>query len=596
MNTRSIFLAFLFVIISVVLVIRLYYLQIKNGEVYYELSQKNHLRTIVLNAPRGSIYDRNGILLSKDVEAYDLYVFPYLVKKRLPYIQEKLKEYLGIELSDDILEKIKKGYARKVVIKKNLSMEQVDKYYTYSYLLEGVFIEKQPHRIYTEYGRYMPHVLGYVGYPSDRDLEKNPDLKPDMLIGKSGVEKIFDEYLRGESGSKGFVVDARGRIIETKWEIEAKRGSDIFLTIDARIQKIVYEAFLQSGHKSGAVVVFDPRNYQILAMLSYPIFDIQKFSDGLSKEEWKEIVKDPYKPLVNKAVEGIYPPGSIFKIVVGLAALNEGVITPKTRIYSGGKFRLGNFVFRNWNKAGCGAVNVSHALETSCDTFFYQVGLNLGVRNITKYAKLFGIGERLNPNIEKKRAIVPTPEWKKRRFKRSWYPGDTVVYSIGQGYLSVPPIDGVKMIAPIANGGYVYKPQLLLFYIDKKEGKYIKRKKELIRKLPVKREYIDTIKRGLYLVIYGGRGTAKALRYAPVKVGGKTGTAQVIRKKDPKQRVKKWEHQNHAWFVSLFPYDRPKYVMVVFVEHGIGGSKSAVPITKYIIEEMYRQGLLNEGN
>ena len=209
MNTRSIFLAFLFVIISVVLVIRLYYLQIKNGEVYYELSQKNHLRTIVLNAPRGSIYDRNGILLSKDVEAYDLYVFPYLVKKRLPYIQEKLKEYLGIELSDDIREKIKKGYARKVVIKKNLSMEQVDKYYTYSYLLEGVFIEKQPHRIYTEYGRYMPHVLGYVGYPSDRDLEKNPDLKPDMLIGKSGVEKIFDEYLRGESGSKGFVVDAR---------------------------------------------------------------------------------------------------------------------------------------------------------------------------------------------------------------------------------------------------------------------------------------------------------------------------------------------------------------------------------------------------
>lgn len=596
MNARSIFLAFLFVIISVVLVIRLYYLQIKNGNVYYELSQKNHLRTIVLNAPRGSIYDRNGILLSKDVEAYDLYVFPYLVKKRLSYIQEKLKEYLGIELSDDILEKIKKGYARKVVIKKNLTIEQVDKYYTYSYLLEGVFIEKQPHRIYTEYGRYMPHVLGYVGYPSDKDLEKNPDLKPDMLIGKSGVERMFDKYLRGKSGSKGFVVDARGRIIETKWEEESKRGSDIFLTIDARIQKIVYDAFVQSGQKSGAVVILDPNNYQILAMLSYPIFDIQKFSDGLSRDEWREIIKDPYKPLVNKAVEGIYPPGSIFKIVVGLAALNEGVITPKTRIYSGGKFRLGNFVFRNWNRAGCGAVNVPHALETSCDTFFYQVGLNLGVRNITKYAKLFGIGERLNPDIEKKKAIVPTPEWKRRRFGRSWYPGDTVVYSIGQGYLSVPPIDGVKMIAPIANGGYVYKPQLLLFYMDKKEGKYIKQKRKLIRKLPVKREYVDTIKRGLYLVVYGARGTAKALRYSPVKVGGKTGTAQVIRKKNPKQRVKKWEHQNHAWFVSLFPYDRPKYVMVVFVEHGIGGSRSAVPITKYIIEEMYRQGLLNEGN
>ncbi len=415
-----------------------------------------------------------------------------------------------------------------------------------------------------------------------------------MLIGKSGVEKIFDKYLRGKYGTKGMVVDALGRIKKIKWEKLPQRGNDIYLTVDARIQKTVYEAFLNTGEKSGAVVVFNPDGYEILALLSYPIYDIQKFSDGLTREEWKAILNDPYKPLLNKALKGLYPPGSIFKIVVGLGALNEGVITPNTRIYSGGKFKLGNFVFRNWNPYGCGKVNVMEALETSCDTFFYQVGLNLGVRKITKYTKLFGIGEKLNPEIEKKVAIVPSPEWKRKKFGKPWYPGDTIVYSIGQGYLSITPFDAVKIIAPIANGGKIYKPKLLKAIHNRDTNEYKETEKKLLRILPVKFEYIKTIKKGLYLVVYGSRGTAKLLSLSPVKVAGKTGTAQVIRKKDPKQKIKKWEHQNHAWFVSLFPYDKPRFAMAVFVEHGIGGSKTAVPITKYIIEELYKKGIINE--
>ena len=594
MASRAYFLIFVFIIFSLILLGRLAYLQILKGEYYYKKSEKNHLKVVVLNAPRGNIYDRNGILLAYDKPSYNLYTFPYITKKRLKILEGNLKKILGIELSEEIKNKIKKGYSLKVVIKKNLTDKQIEKFFRYSYLFTGVYLEVQPRRIYTEYAKYMPHLIGYVGYPSEKELKENPNLRPDTLIGKSGVEKIFDRYLRGIYGTKGIIVDALGRIKEIKWEKLPKRGNDIYLTVDARIQKTVYEAFENTGEKSGAVVVFNPDGYEILALLSYPIYDIQKFSDGLTKKEWKEILTNPYKPLLNKALKGIYPPGSIFKIVVGLGALNEGVITPNTRIYSGGKFKLGNFVFRNWNIAGCGRVNVMEALETSCDTFFYQVGLNLGVRNITKYTKLFGIGEKLNPDIEKRVAIVPTPEWKRKRFGKSWYPGDTVVYSIGQGYLSITPFDGAKIIAPIANGGKIYKPKLLKAVHNRDTGEYKETDKVLIRKLPVKQEYIKTIKKGIYLVVYGNRGTAKLLRLAPVKVAGKTGTAQVIRKKDPKQKVKKWEHQNHAWFVSLFPYDNPRFAMCVFVEHGIGGSKTAVPITKYIIDELYRKGIINE--
>ncbi|RUM58217.1 MAG: penicillin-binding protein 2 [Persephonella sp.] len=594
MNSRGYFLIFVFTVFSLILLGRLIHLQIIKGEYYYEKSEKNHLRVVVLNAPRGNIYDRNGILLAYDKPSYNLYTFPYITKKRLKILERNLKRILNIELSKDIKEKIKKGNSLKVVIKKNLTDKQIEKFFRYSYLFTGIYLEVQPRRIYTEYARYMPHLIGYVGYPSEKELKENPKLRPDTLIGKSGVEKIFDRYLRGKYGTKGMVVDALGRIKEIKWENLPKRGNDIYLTVDARIQKIVYEAFKNTGEKSGAVIVFNPDGYEILALLSYPIYDIQKFSDGLTKEEWKEIIKNPYKPLLNKALKGIYPPGSIFKIVVGLGALNEGVITPNTRIYSGGKFKLGNFVFRNWNLGGCGRVNVMEALETSCDTFFYQISLNLGVRNITKYTKLFGIGEKLNPEIEKRVAIVPTPEWKRKRFGKPWYPGDTIVYSIGQGYLSITPFDGAKIIAPIANGGKIYRPKLLKAVHNRDTGEYKETEKVLIRKLPVKQEYIKTIKRGIYLVVYGNRGTAKLLSLSPVKVAGKTGTAQVIRKKDPKQRVKKWKYQNHAWYVSLFPYDKPRFAMSVFVEHGIGGSKTAVPITKYIIDELYRKGIINE--
>ncbi|WP_029519910.1 penicillin-binding protein 2 [Persephonella sp. IF05-L8] len=575
---------------------RLVYLQIIKGNYYREISEKNHIRILIQNAPRGKIYDRNGILLAYDVPTYQIYTFPYMVKKKkkLNRLLKALNEILDIQLDEKTINRIKKGYANKVIIAKNLSEEQIQKFFNNWMEFEGLFLEVQPRRVYTEYARYMPHLLGYVGYPSKKELQNIENITPDTLIGKSGVEKIFDKYLRGEYGAKAVMVDARGRIKKILWERQPKRGNDIYLTVDARIQKLAYKSFENSGQKSGAVIIVNPYNYEILALLSYPVYDIQKFSDGLTAKEWNTLLKNKYKPLFNKALYGLYPPGSIFKITVSLAALQEGVISPYQKIFSGARFKIGKWVYRNWNPAGCGKINVVRALEMSCDTYFYQVGVKLGAEKISYYARLFGIGERLNPQLEKRTARVPDPQWKLSHIGEPWYLGDTVNYSIGQGFLAITPFDSTKILVPVVNGGKVFKPKLLKAYFDTQKRKFIETEPQIIRKLDIKKFYYNIIKLGLYKVVYGRKGTAQILKDAPVKNAGKTGTAQVFRHKKIKQEIEKWELQNHAWFIDFAPYYKPKFVISVFVEHGIGGSKTAAPITKEIIERLYQEGLFNE--
>ncbi|MBK3333164.1 penicillin-binding protein 2 [Persephonella atlantica] len=584
--------ALLFLIGYLILFSRLFYLQVLKGDFYRKLSEKNHIRIMVVNPPRGKIYDRNGILLAYDEPSFQIYTYPYMVKKRLKLLKDRLKEILGIEIKDDIYERLKKGYANKVILKKRLTQEQIKKFINHWQDFEGLFLEVQPRRVYTEYARYMPHLLGYVGYPSKNELNKNPMLTPDMLIGKSGVEKIFDRYLRGSYGMRAVVVDAKGRIVKTLWEKQPRRGSDIYLTIDARVQKIVYEAFKQSGQKSGAVVVVNPKDYSIIALLSYPIYDIQKFADGLSVKEWKALLKNRYKPLFNKALDGLYPPGSIFKITVALAALQEGVVAPYQKIFSGAEFKIGKWVYRNWDPRGCGYVDVMGALEVSCDTYFYQIGVKLGSERISYYARMFGLGEKLNPQIEKRVSRIPDPEWKAEFIGEPWYLGDTVNYSIGQGFLAITPFDSTKILVPVLNGGYLLKPRLLKAYYDMSKMRFITVKTEVIRKLNLKRFYFRVIKKGLYDVVYGKNGTAKLLSTLPVKNAGKTGTAQVFRHKKRKEKIEKWYLQNHAWFVDFVPYRKPEYLISVFVEHGIGGARTAVPITKSIIQKMYGEGLI----
>ncbi len=577
---------------------RLYYLQVKKGDYYREISTKNYIRLYAINPPRGKIFDRNGILLAYDVPTFSLVAFPYIVHNnyKTEEIVKNLKSILDIDLKPDVVEAFSKGYITNIVVAENLSSEQVEKFYNNFLLFKGFYIEVVPKRVYTRYAKYLPHVLGYVGYPSKTDLKNNPYLRPDVLIGKSGVEKYYDDYLRGEVGYRAVIVDAYGRQKEVLWEKQPKRGRDIYLTIDVRLQKIAYESFKESGQPSGVVVIIDPNSYEILSLLSYPLYDIEKFVKGMTAKEWRELINNKYKPLFNKALYGLYPPGSIFKIIVGLGALEEGVITPYETIESGPFIQIGKWKYRNWNPAGCGNINIEEALEMSCDTFFYQIGLELGVDRINYYSRLFGLGEILNERIEKKRSRIPDPNWKMEVLNENWFHGDTINLSIGQGYLAITPFDAIKIIAPIANGGKVYKPKLLKAYYDSKSNTLVEEKPQLLRNLNVKDSYIRTIKRGLYKVIYGKRGTAKVLRDAPVPNAGKTGTAQVSRKREKEKdnREIKWELLDHAWFVDFYPYKNPKYAVAVFVEHGQSGGRVAAPIVKSIIEKSVIEGLLDE--
>lgn len=586
--------AMLFISISIVIVVRLFYLQIIKGGYYREISDKNYMKVFITNPPRGRIYDRNGVLLAYDTPTFQLVCLPYIVKKNrdLKEFEYNLRKYLDIELTEKQRDILKHNLYPQLIIKKDLDLQQIKNFWNYSYLFEGVYVDVVPKRVYTPYANYLPHIVGYVGYPSQKDVEKDPDLNINMLVGKVGVEKVFDSILRGKPGKRVVLVDAMGRQKKVLYEDDPEKGNDIYLTIDIRLQQIAFESFKESGRESGSVVIVDPKNYEILALLSYPTYDLQKFYQGMTEEEWRELSSNRYKPLLNKAFSGLYPPGSIFKPLVSIAALEERVITPETRLLSKGEFNIGSYVYRNWDKRGCGYVNVSQALETSCDTFYYQVGLKLGVDSIVKYATQFGIGEKLNPDIEGKSGIVPNRDWKKRVLKKSWFHGDTVNLSIGQGYLAITPFEATKIVLPIINGGYVLRPNILKAYFDNKTQRLVHIGKKEIRRFKFRRDNIDAIKYGMYLVVYGSSGTAKALASVPIKNAGKTGTAQVYTYMTRQKKFHRWELRDHAWFIGFAPYDDPKFAFSVFVEHGESGGKVAAPIAASILKKAINQKVI----
>ncbi|MCX7760898.1 MAG: penicillin-binding protein 2 [Hydrogenothermaceae bacterium] len=586
----------LFFIVALTIVGRLFYLQIIKGQHYREISDRNYMRIFVTNPPRGRIYDRNGVLLAYDVPTFQLVCLPYIVKKnyKIEDFKKHMKDLLNIELTDKQVEIIQKNLYPQLVIQKSLSTQQMKTFWNYSYLFNGVYIDVVPKRVYTPEANYLPHVIGYVGYPSEKELQKNPDLNMNMLVGKAGVEKIFDSILRGKPGKRAVLVDAMGRQKKILWEEEPEKGNDVYLTIDIRLQKIAYESFVQSGNPSGAVVIVDPNSYEILTLLSYPTYDLQKFYEGMTKEEWQNLTSNIYKPLLNKVFSGLYPPGSIYKPLVSIAALEEGVLTPQTRILSRGEFNIGKYVYRNWDKRGCGYIDVSQALEMSCDTFYYQIGLKLGVDNIVKYTRGFGIGEKLNPDIESKTAIVPDRQWKRKVIKTGWFHGDTVNLSIGQGYIAITPFEATKIILPIINGGYVLKPNLLKAYFDNKTQKLIHSQREVIRRYNFKSYNVEAVKYGMYRVVYGPNGTAKVMATVPIKNAGKTGTAQVYSYMTRQKKHHRWELRDHGWFIDFAPYDQPKIAMAVFVEHGESGGKVAAPIAASILRKAYYEKILEE--
>ena len=570
------------------LIFRLYYLQVYQGDKYKMMADENRISSRVLVPPRGTIYERNGEVLAANEQNFQALI----VAEQTPDLEKTLKRFNQIiPLSADEKEKIKKDihHNKKFVpvkIKDNLSWEKVSALLLDAPYLPGVFISEGLNRTYP-LGEYTTHFLGYVGAVSEADAKDDPLLMvPGFKIGKSGLEKIFEKELRGKAGDVKLEVNAYGRIMKEIERDKGTPGKDLHLTIDSRLQKFAQDAF---GDNSGAAVVLDVHSGEILAFVSVPSFDPNLFTTGISHKDWNALLENERHPLTNKAVSGQYSPGSTFKIVVALAALEAGVIDLNTTFTCSGSMPLGNHVFHCWRHWGHGKQNVVEALKNSCDIFFYEVALELGIEKIAAMARQLGMGHKTGISLDNERSgLIPDSEWKMKKYGEKWQQGESVIAGIGQGYVLATPLQLAVMVSRVVNGGYDIKPTFMKLSL--KDKGYIK-------KLPISRKNIDIVKKGMFEVVNGERGTASAARFNlnGIKMGGKTGTTQVrrISMEERKSGIIKdedlpWRLRNHALFIGYAPQDNPHYAVAVVVEHGSSGSGVAAPIASKILQEALR--------
>ncbi len=568
-----------------VLAARLYFLQVYEADKYKMLSDENRISTRFLLAPRGTIYDRNGDVIAKNDQNFQALI----IAEQTPDINETLERFKQIvPLSEDEEKKVVSDIKNKrrfipVKLKDNLSWDEVSAILLHAPDLPGVEITEGLSRKYPMSDLYA-HVLGYVGPVSEADRKDNPlYMVPGFKIGKSGLERSMDYKLQGKSGTVKLEVNAYGRVMKEIERDPGEQGDSLTLTVDSRLQKAAYEAF---GNHSGAAVVLDVRTGEILAMVSTPAFDPNLFTNGISYKQWNELLNNERSPLIDKAVSGQYSPGSTFKIVVALAALEAGIIDADTRFYCSGSTEIGNIRFHCWNHYGHGSLNVVKALKYSCDIFFYEAALRVGVDKIREMALKLGLGEVLNVGLDnEKGGLIPSKSWKKAKYGTQWAPGDSANTGIGQGYVLVTPMQLVTMLARVVNGGYAVTPTFI---------KPSKKDLEQIKRLKIARRHIELVKEGMYEVVNGAGGTAKKAKFNldGVRMGGKTGTTQVRRISIKERRTGvirdeylPWKLRNHAWFMGFTPVDNPRYAVAVIVEHGSSGSGVAAPIASKILQE-----------
>lgn len=582
---RSLIMALIKFLLLMVIIARLYYLQVYQADRYKTLADENRISTRLLVPPRGIIFERNGVTIASNQQNFQALI----VAEQAPNVQETLDAFKKImPLSEAEEERIKKDLKRNrsfvpIKIRDNLSWEEVSRIQLNAPDLPGIVIDEGLTRYYP-FGAGMAHILGYVSSVSDKDVKDDPLLEvPGFKIGKSGIEKYLEKALRGESGNLKLEVNAYGRIMKEIERVDGIPGKDVQLTIDSRLQQKAFELF---GEESGAAVLLDVHTGEILAFVSAPSFDPNMMTQGLSTEDWNALLHNERNPLTDKAISGQYSPGSTFKMIVALAALEAGVIKPETRTYCAGKMFLGNHAFHCWKKEGHGHLNVVEALQHSCDIFFYETAQKLGIEKIADMARRFGLGSKINIGLENEKAgLIPDKEWKLRRFGEPWQQGESLISGIGQGYILTTPLQLATMTARLVNGGYEIKPTFL---------KVSDGEKSKIKKIDVSPANLELIKEGMYAVVNKPGGTAwrSQFDYHGQRMGGKTGTTQVrrITMKERREGIKKeselpWRLRNHALFVGYAPHDNPKYAVAVLVEHGGGGSSVAAPLAGKILRE-----------
>jgi penicillin-binding protein 2 len=577
-------------VVFAILAFSFWYLQIVQNEKFTELAENNHQRTIALRAPRGVMLDRNGEVLVENRSSFTISIVREHTKD-LDRTIRVLSEVAGLDpkvVQDTVKRHRGEPTYRPILVVDDASLAQVAAVLARQLDTElpDVQVDEVPTRQYPPES-FAAHLFGYVGEASEGQVESD-GLNSGAIVGQAGVEKVYNKLLMGEDGARLVKVNSMGREMAMVKEIPATSGRRVQLTIDNDLQRAAEEGF-KAGGFNGAAVVMDPRTGEVLAFTSRPGYDPNDFAAGIDRATWAGLNSNPLKPLQNRAIQGLYSPGSTFKIVVAVAALEEGVIGPDFRVSCRGSAVFYGRPFQCWKRGGHGSVDLRHAMEQSCNVYYYTVGNMLGVDKIHKWATLLGLGEKTGIDLPNEiEGLVPSTEWKRRRYNEKWYAGETISVSIGQGQVSITPVSLAVMMSTVANGGTRFIPQLLKA-VDEGNGWMPVKPQAPKSRVELKPETVAALHDGLYLVV-NGAGTGGRARIQGKDVSGKTGTAQVISLQGGKRLAGRTDRdlRDHGWFVFFAPRDNPEIAGVIFGEHNEHGSSSA-PIAKYVMETYFNK-------
>lgn len=593
LSRRLAFLTCVFFILICILGARLFYLQVLQGDKYKLMAEKNRLSVRLTLAPRGTIYDRNHVKLAENKKTFQA----VLIKEQAKNYKDTLDKFERLlPLDEEERLRIEKEVSRKrafmpVRVKDNLSFEEMALLQINAPDLPGIMIEEGINRYYGE-GESSTHVVGYVSLLNDKDLENDKDNPladlPGYRIGRLGIEQAFEDILQGKPGMRKTEVNAFGRSVRVLEDTPPVPGQDVYLTIDNRLQKYGMEIF---GKESGSLILTDVRTGEILALVSAPSFDPNLFTVPLSVKDWNTLSKNPKNPLQNKAISGLYSPGSTFKIVMTLAGLESQQMSSRTSVNCTGVTKLGNQLFHCWKRYGHGHLNVVEALKHSCDVFFYETAQKIGVDKIVSVADRLGFGKLTGVELKgEKNGLLPSRAWKETARGDSWRMGDTLNLSIGQGFLNATPVQLARMITIVAGGGADKQLTLIKTKPDENQSSQT-------TSLGFSKAHLKWVYQGMDKVVNEKNGTAYASRfnYKGQKMAGKTASTQVrrITLKERQEGVKSqdelpWKYRDHALFVAFAPTDNPRYAVAVVVEHGGGGAKAAAPIASKMLREALR--------
>ncbi|SNS20060.1 peptidoglycan glycosyltransferase [Humidesulfovibrio mexicanus] len=559
--------------------VRLWYLQIHLGPVFTEKSRNNQLRIEYLFAPRGFLRDRNGELLAVNEPAFAL----GLVREDCDDIPATLAKVS--ELTDIPLERLQEIYARNkpkvksfepLVLVPDLNFETIAKIEGMSVRWPGLEILSRTRRKYN-YGHLLSHVLGYVSEANESEMQADPTLSLGDFVGKQGLENRLDSRLRGAKGKRLIEVDVTGRRLSEEQQGEPKAGEEVFLSIDLGLQQLGHK--MLEG-KSGAVIVMDPDSGEVHALVSEPSYDSNMFTNGLSSAQWAQLRDDPLHPLQNRATQSVYPPGSVFKLIIAAAGLHYGVVDPKDTVTCTGEVALGSHVFRCWKHSGHGTVDMRRALVESCDVYFYRLGMKLGVDRMSAFAKACGFGSPTGIDLpHEKGGLIASREWKLKRFGVRWTKGEDLNMSIGQGYTVTSPLQVARYIAAVLNGGKLLKPSLIKGEPATVTGQ-----------IPLTPQQAELVKQAMVATVEDPRGTCHRVLTPGVVVGAKTGSAQVVRLTEELRRMGDsvpYKYRDHAWMAGFGEQGGKRYVVVAMVEHGMHGASGAGPVVKAMLNALF---------